>query len=108
MFCFAKARNSWYELQIRTSGELIFEKAKIISHQKIKLNDIVKLNYVHNDKELIVQLVENHKAGIVKENGIQKIKINSPLAISLLGNKQGDKIRIGTTETYVKILEILN
>lgn len=88
--------------------ELVFEKAKIVSRQKIKLNDIVKLNYLHNDKELIVQLVENHKDGIVKENGIQKIKINSPLAISLLGKTQGDEIKIGTTETYVKILEILN
>lgn len=75
---------------------------------EIKADSIVKLNYLHNNKELNVQLVENHREGIDKENGIQKIQLDTPLAISLLGKKQGEEIRVGTTETYVKILKILN
>lgn len=75
---------------------------------EIAEDSIVKINYLHNDKELNVQLVENHREGIDKENGIQKIQLDTPLAISLLGKKQGEEIRIGTTETYVKILKILN
>lgn len=75
---------------------------------EIKVNSIVKINYSHDDKELNVQLVENHREGIDKENGIQKIKLDTPLAISLLGKKQGEEIRIDKTDTYVKILKILN
>ena len=80
----------------------------LVDNLEVKLNSIVKINYLHNDKQLDVQLVEYHHDGIDKENGIQKIKMDTPLAISMLGKKQGEELKIGTTDTYVKILRILN
>ena len=40
-------------------------------------------------------------------NGIQNIKPNSPLAISILNKTNGEKVKIINTENMVEIVEIM-
>jgi hypothetical protein len=87
--------------------EIILEKATV-STQKVKLNSTVKLNYLDNNKELIVQLVENHKIGVDKENGIQKIGVNSPLGLLINGKSIGDRVELKNTNSLIEIMEIIN
>jgi transcription elongation GreA/GreB family factor len=63
---------------------------------------------MNNGKDINVQLVstENNKPNII--NGIQKIYHKSPLAVSLLGCKVGDIVRIGNLDNFVEVLKIDN
>ena len=87
---------------------ILDSKVELISNQKVKLNSIVKLNYLNETKEIVVQLVENHKVGIDKENGIQRINMNSPLGLSISGKSIGDRVKIKNTNSLIEILEIVN
>jgi hypothetical protein len=87
--------------------EIILEKATV-STQKVKLNSTVKLNYLDNNKELIVQLVENPKIGVDKENGIQKIGVISPLGLLIYGKSIGDRVELKNTNSLIEIMEIIN
>ena len=88
--------------------EIILEKAYAVSSRKVKLNSTVKLNYLNNNKELIVKLVENRKVGFDKENGIQKININSPLGSLIHGKSIGDRVELKNTNRIIEIVEIIN
>lgn len=75
---------------------------------EIKLNTIVRLKYLNLDKEIKIQLVDYHSNEFEKSNGIQKIKINSPLALSIIGKSIGDRVEIRNTNSIIEILEIVN
>jgi superfamily I DNA and/or RNA helicase/transcription elongation GreA/GreB family factor/very-short-patch-repair endonuclease len=77
-------------------------------HDEIKLNSKVKVKYVNNGKDISVQIVEatNNKGEIV--NGIQKINIKSPLAVSILGRSIGDIVKVGDLDNFVEILQVVN
>ena len=74
--------------------------------QEVSLHNTVKIKYLKSEKELIVHLVDYETKGFEVSNGIQKIYIHSPLAISIIGKTIGDKVKILNTDTYVEILEI--
>jgi transcription elongation GreA/GreB family factor len=40
------------------------------------------------------------------KESVQKISIDSPLAISLLGNREGDLVKIGNLDNFVEIIKI--
>jgi hypothetical protein len=67
----------------------------------------VKLKYINKDKEMTVHLVDYEASGFEGLTGIQKIYNKSPLAVSIIGKAIGDRARIGNTEHYVEIEEIL-
>lgn len=77
-------------------------------HDEIKLNSKVKVKYVNNGKDISVQIVEstNNKGEIV--NGIQKVNIKSPLAVSILGRSIGDIVKVGDLDNFVEILQVAN
>ncbi|MDI6046201.1 AAA domain-containing protein [Flavobacterium yafengii] len=77
-------------------------------HDEIKLNSKVKVKYVNNGKDISVQIVEsnNNKGEIV--NGIQKVYIKSPLAVSILGRSIGDIVKVGDLDNFVEILQVAN
>ena len=79
-----------------------------ISDLKIKLKSIVKIKYQNKEKEISIQLVEYHAQGFEIINGIQKIAMNSPLAIAIIGKTLGDKVEIKNTNNFIEILEIIN
>jgi len=74
----------------------------------VKVNSKVKVKYLNNDKDIIVQLTESETTKPEKSNGVQKIYIKSPLAISLLGKEVGETVKVGNLDNYVEILEINN
>ena len=75
---------------------------------EIKLNSRVKVRYVNNGKDISVQIVEsiNNKVEIV--NGIQKVYIKSPLAVSILGRSIGEIVKVGDLDNFVEILQVAN
>ncbi len=67
----------------------------------------VKLKYLSKEKEMTVHLVDSETNEFGGTTGIQKIYNKSPLAVSIIGKTVGDNARIGNTEHYVEIKEIL-
>lgn len=87
----------------------IFPASKSTSSDlEIKLNSIVKIKYLNKDKEISIQLVEYHAQGLETNNGIQKINMNSPLALSIIGKTLGDRVEIKNTNSLIEIMEIMN
>ena len=87
----------------------IFSQIHNDSHDlEIKLNTVIRLKYLNNDKEIKIQLVEFHAKEFETINGVQKININSPLALSIIGKSIGDKVEIQNTNSLIEILEIVN
>lgn len=74
----------------------------------IKLNSVVRIKYLERNKEIRIQLVEYQVKVFDTNNDIQKININSPLALSIIGKSRGDKVEIINTNTLIEILEIVN
>ena len=56
-------------------------------------------------KVITVQIVNYVVKNELKE-GVQKISIESPMAISLLGNREGDLVKIGNLDNFVEIIKI--
>ena len=75
---------------------------------EIKLNSVIRIKYLNKDKEIKIQLVEYHSKEFETNNGIQKLSINSPLALSIIGKSIGDRIEIKNTNSIIEILEIVN
>jgi transcription elongation GreA/GreB family factor len=75
---------------------------------EIKLNSVVTIKYLNKDKEINIQLVEYHTKEFETNNGIQKININSPLAISIIGKSIGDRVEIKNTNSLIEIMQIMN
>lgn len=76
-----------------------------VSVTVIKLNSMVLVKYLEMNKIITVQIVNHVVKNDLKE-GIQKISIDSPLAVSLLGNREGDLVKIGKLDNFVEILKI--
>jgi transcription elongation GreA/GreB family factor len=57
------------------------------------------------NKVITVQIVNHVVKNELKES-VQKISIDSPLAISLLGNREGDLVKIGNLDNFVEIIKI--
>lgn len=74
----------------------------------VQLNSKVKVKYLNNGKDLKIQLVEKEIKSPEKANGIQKINIKSPLAVSIFGKSVGETTKVGNLDNYVEILEIVN
>jgi transcription elongation GreA/GreB family factor len=71
----------------------------------VKLNSVVLVKYMELSKVITVQIVNYVVKNELKE-GVQKIRIESPLAISLLGNREGDLVKIGNLDNFVEIIKI--
>jgi transcription elongation GreA/GreB family factor len=71
----------------------------------VKLNSVVQVKYMELSKVITVQIVNYVVKNELKE-GVQKISIDSPLAISLLGNREGDLVKIGNLDNFVEIIKI--
>jgi transcription elongation GreA/GreB family factor len=71
----------------------------------VKLNSVVLVKYMELSKVITVQIVNYVVKNELKE-GVQKISIESPLAISLLGNREGDLVKIGNLDNFVEIIKI--
>ncbi|MBF2707746.1 AAA domain-containing protein [Flavobacterium soyangense] len=84
------------------------ESSYTLFDSKVELQSIVKLKYLNNDKLLTIQLVDYHPQKMEIINGVQKIYNKAPLSNSILGKYIGDKVKIGDTDSYVEILEIIN
>lgn len=74
----------------------------------VQLNSKVKVKYLNNGKDLKIQLVEKEIRSPEKSNGIQKINVKSPLAVSIFGKAVGETTKVGNLDNYVEILEIVN
>jgi hypothetical protein len=67
----------------------------------------VKLKYLSKDKEMTVHLVDSETNEFGGLTGIQKIYNKSPLAVSIIGKVVGDRVKIGNTDHFVEIKEIM-
>lgn len=76
--------------------------------ETITVNSKVKVKYLNIDKDLKVHLVDYIVSKLEKSNGIQKININTPLGVALIGKSVGETVKIGGLDKYVRILEIMN
>lgn len=80
----------------------------VLFEDLVQLNSKVKVKYLNNGKDLKIQLVEKEIRSHEKANGIQKINVKSPLAISIFGKAVGETTKVGDLDNYVEILEIVN
>ena len=90
------------------SHSLDLEEDQVEEGARIKAYSKVKVNYLNNNKEIMVELVENGAVKPDKSNGIMKINIKTPLGQALIGKTKGETVKIGKLDNYVEILEILN
>jgi transcription elongation GreA/GreB family factor len=74
---------------------------------QIYIGSKVKVRYINSGKDVIVYIVETANK-FELSNGIQKISMKSPLAISILGQKVGDIVKVGNLDNFIEILEINN
>jgi len=75
---------------------------------EIKLNSVIRIKYLNKDKEINIQLVDYHAKEFETNNGVQKININSPLGLSIIGKSIGDRVEIKNTNSLIEILEVQN
>lgn len=94
------------------AGKLLeeLEAAEIVAPEAIPnnvvtMNSIVKVSFLHNDKQVQFQLVYPDQANL-KE---QKVSIFSPVATALIGYKVADEIEwiVPTGLTRIRIDEII-
>jgi very-short-patch-repair endonuclease len=74
----------------------------------VKLNKIVRIQYLKYDWQLNVVIVENQNDSAKTDNGILNVAIHSPLGTSLLGRRVGEIVKIESESIQVKIMAILN
>ena len=74
---------------------------------EIRLHSKVKVKYMNSGKDIIVHVVESTNKYELS-NGVQKINIKSPLAISILGHSVGDIVKVGNLDNFVEIIEVIN
>lgn len=74
---------------------------------RVKLNSVVEIKYLSQDKILKVQLVDYQPEQKKLLNGVQKINIRIPLANSIIGKHIGDKVKVGKTDSIVEIIKII-
>lgn len=91
---------------IKTIEKKEKKQAKLFKDE-INLGSKVKVKYINNDKDIKVHIVE--KANMNEfSNGIQKINMKSPLAVSILGHTVGDIVKVGNLDNFVEIIEVTN
>jgi DNA polymerase III delta prime subunit len=93
------------ELDPSPSIEIPIAAESPISTSIVSLNSVVRVKYIEMNKIISVQIVEQGIKNDLKE-GIQKISKDSPLAVALLGNREGDLVKIGKLDNFVEILKI--
>jgi hypothetical protein len=74
--------------------------------KSISQNSTVKIKYLNKDKELTIQLVDYETKGHEDNSGVQKIYYRSAIGALIIGKLEGDTVRLGNSDYYVKILEI--
>jgi len=97
--------------EIKETIEAISEKEIVqteMFENLVQLNSKVKVKYLNNGKDLKIQLVDKEIRSPEKANGIQKIYVKSPLAVSIFGKAVGETTKVGNLDNYVEILEIMN
>jgi transcription elongation GreA/GreB family factor len=67
----------------------------------------VKVLYLNNGKEIIVELADFLSNKPVANDGILRIKNDTPLAKSIIGKAIGDTVQVGKGDYYVQILKLL-
>lgn len=90
------------KIQKQQRGE---DVKKNIFENRVKLNSIVKLKFLNDNKEVEIKLVDS-PTGNVKIDGVQIVNILKPLAASIKGRTVGDVVTIIGTKNKVKIIEI--
>jgi len=75
---------------------------------EVKVNKCIIVHYLHNDLQLSIKLVENHNGDLKTVNGVQIVNSQSPLGVSLLGKKEGEIVKIGTSNKEVRIVKIFD
>jgi very-short-patch-repair endonuclease len=80
---------------------------KLNLENKVSLNNIVKIKFVNNNKELLVKLVDRQTNGVEIINGVQIVNIMKPIAASIKGKSIGEKVMIDGTNNEIEILEII-
>lgn len=92
---------------IQTIDNIAPVQSKLFQDE-VKLYSEVKVKYVNNGKDIIVQIVDTENNKNEKVDGIQKVYYKSALAHSLLGHSVGDIVKIGNLDNYVEIINIKN
>src|SRR5690606_10912271 len=62
----------------------IEKKPKVDNKNRIKAYSKVRVNYLNNDKEILVELVETGAVQPITSNGLMKINVKTPLGLALL------------------------
>jgi len=83
------------------------EKQAKLFKDEINLGSKVKVKYMNNGKDIKVHIVETANKNELS-NGIQKISMKSPLAVSILGHSVGDIVKVGNLDNFVEIIEVKN
>lgn len=66
----------------------------------------VEVKYMNSGKDINVQLVPTDNVKPDALGDVHRISCKSPLAISLLGHKVGDILKIGNLENFVEIIKV--
>ena len=73
---------------------------------RVRLNSTVTIKFIRDNKELKVKLIDYITNGAEIIDGVQLVNIMKPLAASIKDKTIGDVVKIGKTNSEVKIIEI--
>ena len=97
-----------------TSGirqeELTFtprQEVQVIEKDCVNKLSKVKVLYLNNGKEIIVELADFLSNKPVANDGNLRIKNDTPLAKSIIGKAIGDTVQVGKGDYFVQILELI-
>jgi transcription elongation GreA/GreB family factor/very-short-patch-repair endonuclease len=104
---YSQKKNAWYRKKEDIENTKENYHSDQIFEKTVKINCVVKIKYLGNEKELKVKLVEYHPNGIEIINGVQLLYFKKPLGTSINGKTIGDRVKIIGTDSEVEIIEII-
>ena len=72
----------------------------------VTIDSTVEVQNIHNSKKMTVRFTRDKRNLDLDSTDVKIVFYQSPIAVSLMGKSEGDKIKVGGIEVYYKILDI--
>jgi len=72
----------------------------------VTIDSTVEVQNIHNSKKMTVSFTNDRRNLDLVSTDVKIVFYQSPIAVSLMGKSEGDKIKVGGIEVYYKILNI--
>lgn len=110
-YAYAPYMKAWYkkkELTPTNRQTTLTENEIPDNVRKAETGNIVQIKYMNTGNIFNIHLVDYELTKHEVIDGIQKVNIKSPLAVSIHGKAVGEIVKVGNLDNFVEIMEIKN